>query len=189
MKRYIRTNDDGDKVLDYDLLDIGARANFLNDLDAWATNMNVMIDFDDPDFSDAEKAASIESHVNVELDHLNLYDADGEEATIEEGTRAWMQEILEGDLSERYLGEQATPVWKEATNERGEAIIINPHGEELDYEAAVNLMDDNLREELHMNGPHGGDWKNEAEFFAAYAKAHRERFGEEWELAKSNPTW
>ncbi|NLH07009.1 MAG: hypothetical protein GX484_05330 [Chloroflexi bacterium] len=75
--------------------------------------------------------------------------------------------------------------WQEMTNERGEKVMVNPHGKQLDFEAALMNMDDDLREELHMAlAP-----CSEAEFFAAYADAHRERFGEEWELAKDNPVW
>lgn len=75
--------------------------------------------------------------------------------------------------------------WQETTNERGEKVMVNPHGQQLDFEAALMNMDDDLREELHMAlAP-----CSEAEFFAAYADAHRERFGEEWELAKDNPVW
>ena len=79
--------------------------------------------------------------------------------------------------------------WKQTTNERGEKVIVNPHGTQLDFAAALQSMDDDLREELALNGPHGGEWDGEAEFFAAYADAHHKRFGEEWELAKANPVW
>lgn len=79
--------------------------------------------------------------------------------------------------------------WQEMTNERGEKVMVNPHGKQLDFEAALMNMVDDLREELVMNGPHGGEWESEAEFFAAYAAAHRQRYGEEWEPAKDNPVW
>ena len=63
--------------------------------------------------------------------------------------------------------------------------VINSWGTEVNYEAAVNMMDDELREELHAEmAP-----CTEQEFFTAYAKAHEERFGEEWEMDKANPCW
>lgn len=63
--------------------------------------------------------------------------------------------------------------------------VVNGYGYELDYDAAVNLMDDEIREELHMEiAP-----CTEQEFFDAYCKAHEGKFGEEWELAKENPVW
>jgi len=102
MKQYVRTNEEGDMVLDYDLLDVAARSNFLNDLKAWAGNMEVLVDFEDAEFTEAEKREAIESHVNVEIDHANLT-VDGEEAEIEPDTRSWMQEILEAELFSRYL--------------------------------------------------------------------------------------
>lgn len=62
--------------------------------------------------------------------------------------------------------------------------VINSWGTEINYELAVSMMDDDLREELHMElAP-----CTEQEFFTAYAKAHEERFGEEWKLDKANPS-
>jgi len=64
-------------------------------------------------------------------------------------------------------------------------IVINSHGYELDFESAVMHMDDDIREELHREmAP-----CTEQEFFSAYEKAHIEKYGEEWELSKENPTW
>lgn len=63
--------------------------------------------------------------------------------------------------------------------------VINKNEVEIDYEGAVMLMDDDLREELH------GELApcTEQEFFTAYENAHEEKFGEEWELSKRNPVW
>lgn len=63
--------------------------------------------------------------------------------------------------------------------------VINMNGYELDFDAAVQLMDDDIRESLH------GDMSpcSEQEFFTAYEKAHAEKYGEEWELSKENPQW
>ena len=63
-------------------------------------------------------------------------------------------------------------------------IILN--GFEVDFDACVNLMDDDIREELHMEM--AGEC-TEQEFFTAYEAAHAEKFGEEWELSKGNPCW
>jgi len=41
------------------------------------------------------------------------------------------------------------------------------------YENVVEIMDDDLREELHT----AEDWTSEEQFFRAYLKAHKERFG------------
>lgn len=63
--------------------------------------------------------------------------------------------------------------------------IINRNGYELEYDAAVQLMDDDLREELCAQlAP-----CTEQEFFTAYEAAHAEKFGEAWELSRRNPHW
>lgn len=66
--------------------------------------------------------------------------------------------------------------------------ITNSNGYEFDdsqWDAIVNLMDDELREKVasELDDP------TEQEFFDAYAKAYEDKFGEEWELDKANPTW
>lgn len=63
--------------------------------------------------------------------------------------------------------------------------VINMNGTEINYEAAVELMDDEIREELNSEiAP-----CTEQEFFTAYEKAHAEKYGEEWELSKENPCY
>lgn len=63
--------------------------------------------------------------------------------------------------------------------------VKNTYGTEINYEVAVELMDDDIREELTAElAP-----CTEQEFFIAYAKAHTEKFGEEWELDKKNPVY
>ena len=62
-------------------------------------------------------------------------------------------------------------------------MVINMNGTENNYEAAVELMDDEIRESLC------GTVDSEQEFFTAYEKAHAEKYGEEWELSKENPCY
>ena len=51
-------------------------------------------------------------------------------------------------------------------------VVVN--GNTVDMEAAVNLMDDDLREQLHTElAP-----CSEQEFVDAYAEAHEEKFSE-----------
>ena len=55
-----------------------------------------------------------------------------------------------------------------------EMMVRDVKGNEVDYEAAVELMDDDLREELHYElAPCA-----EQEFFEAYATRHNEKHGE-----------
>ena len=63
--------------------------------------------------------------------------------------------------------------------------VKNNYGVEIEWNTAVNLMDDDLREELSADlAP-----STEQEFFEAYAKAHENKFGDAWELAKDNPCY
>jgi hypothetical protein len=102
MNKYIRTNDDGENVLDYDKLDIAARVNFLEDAKLAATTIE--LDLDDPDFSNAEKAEAINSAANwaayQEFGYLET--EDGEEVEIDKPTRQMWIETIISTLAERY---------------------------------------------------------------------------------------
>lgn len=63
--------------------------------------------------------------------------------------------------------------------------VINDYGVLVDYDTAVLLMDDELREDIHRELAPCTD----QEFFNEYAKRHAEKFGEIWELAKENPCY
>ena len=65
------------------------------------------------------------------------------------------------------------------------SMVKNENGTKIDFEAAVNLMDDNIREELNSKMAPCSKQK----FFSAYEKAHKEKYGEEWELSKENPVY
>ena len=62
-------------------------------------------------------------------------------------------------------------------------IVINMNGTEINYEAAVELMDDEIRERVC------DPVDSEQQFFTAYEKEHAEKYGEEWELSKENPCY
>lgn len=63
--------------------------------------------------------------------------------------------------------------------------VVNKSGCEIDFEAAVNYMVDEIREAVHAEfAP-----CTEQEFFTAYEAAHEEATGEEWFLSDSNPDW
>ena len=63
--------------------------------------------------------------------------------------------------------------------------VININGEELDMEAAMGLMNDELREKLH----NAREWESEQEFFTAYEYTHLVEFGEYWYLSGTNLVW
>ena len=57
-------------------------------------------------------------------------------------------------------------------------MYVTYNNAQVDFEAAVNLMDDDIRESLHAElSP-----CTEQEFFDAYCKAHEEKFGEEFTI-------
>ena len=62
--------------------------------------------------------------------------------------------------------------------------VINKNGVEIDFDFAVELMDDDIREELHMVG-----FDSDQDFFEAYEREHEKHYGEEWELSKENPVY
>lgn len=62
--------------------------------------------------------------------------------------------------------------------------IKNYYGQEIDFDVAVELMDDEIREATANEG-----WYTEQEFFNAYCLNHLARFGEEFELNKPNPCY
>ena len=56
-------------------------------------------------------------------------------------------------------------------------VILN--GKEIDFDAAVNLMDDEVREELHSSA----EWVSEQQFLDAYVQAHAAKYdGEDFKV-------
>ena len=81
--------------------------------------------------------------------------------------------------------EEYTPADAKAGN-----IVTNDYGVDIDYDIAVNMMDDEIREQLHEELVMQSDEDcTEQKFFDEYCKAHEEKYGEEWELAKENPCY
>lgn len=63
--------------------------------------------------------------------------------------------------------------------------VTNSCGAEVYYNAAVALMDDEIREALHAElAP-----CTEQEFFTAYCKAHEAKYGEPWCMDDPNPVY
>lgn len=63
--------------------------------------------------------------------------------------------------------------------------VINECGTKINFDVAVMLMDEDIREELHAElSPCSAQ-----DFFDAYAKAHAAIYGEDWELAKAQPVY
>lgn len=64
-------------------------------------------------------------------------------------------------------------------------MIINSAGASIDYTAAVELMDDDIREAVAADLAPCTD----QEFFAEYCKRHAAKYGAPWELDKDSPTY
>ena len=63
--------------------------------------------------------------------------------------------------------------------------VINMNGTEINYEAAVMLMDEEIRESLSFEIAPCTD----QELFTAYEKAHAQKYSEEREFSKENPCY
>lgn len=59
--------------------------------------------------------------------------------------------------------------------------VINSYGVEINFDVAVSMMDDEIREQIC------GTVDTEQDFFDAYCEAHAKKFGEIFEPAKRNP--
>ena len=66
-----------------------------------------------------------------------------------------------------------------------ESKVRTSGGKLIDLDAAVMLMDDDLRDEVHADIAPCTDQK----FFDEYCKRHEEKFGEEFEPNKENGQW
>ena len=64
--------------------------------------------------------------------------------------------------------------------------VINRYGVSIDFDAAVNLMDDDTREAIHAIGNYDDDPQG---FFNAYAASHQAKHGTPWELDKPHPVY
>lgn len=64
-------------------------------------------------------------------------------------------------------------------------MVTNSYGIEILYDAAANLMEGDLREEIHGEiAPY-----TKQEFFDEYCKRYKERYGEPWELDTAHPQY
>lgn len=67
--------------------------------------------------------------------------------------------------------------------------VINKNGTEIDYEAALALMDEDIVDRM------ADEWYkeyypcNNQHWFTRYESLHEQKYGEEWELSKANPTY
>ena len=64
--------------------------------------------------------------------------------------------------------------------------ITNRYNVNIDFDTAVNLMDDDTREAIHATGNYDDDPQG---FSEAYAAAHLDKFEQPWELDKPNPVY
>lgn len=103
MKQFIRTNDEGNKVLDYDLLDTGARANFIEAAHRWASEITVDVE-SEPDASNAEKVEAIDTQADMTVKSTLTYLYDDEENSVEidAETQQMIIDIIANDLAKRY---------------------------------------------------------------------------------------
>lgn len=109
-------------------------------------------------------------------------------------TQKQMSEVF--DIPQRTIedweaGKRTPPAYvekliiKELERNRKMRNVTNEYGVEINFDVAVSLMDDEIREDVHSDlAP-----CTEQEFFDAYCKKHEAKYGEEFELAKRNPCY
>lgn len=98
MQKYIRTNDEGNEVLDYDLLDMAARVNFTEDVHRIAREFDVDV-LSEPDATNAERAEAVNDVANQFVNDA-LYQFDIEQ--VDPDTKNWMVDTIATDLADRY---------------------------------------------------------------------------------------
>jgi len=65
------------------------------------------------------------------------------------------------------------------------AKVDNASGVSVDFNAALTLMDEEIRKKLHREM---GDCTDQ-EFFTEYEREHEKKYGKEWELSGYNPQY
>lgn len=103
MNQYIRTNDEGQPELNYDLLDIAARANLREDAIRWATEIEVDLE-SEPDASNAERVGAIDNTADLTVKNTlaYLYSDEGDEVIIDPDTQQMIIDIIARELAEKY---------------------------------------------------------------------------------------
>lgn len=66
-----------------------------------------------------------------------------------------------------------------------ETYVRNRYGVAIDYDAAENLMDDEIRERIAR----GWDGGSEQAFFDEYCREHEKEYGEPWALDTPSPQY
>lgn len=94
--------------------------------------------------------------------------------------------LLEWALAQGNFTKYIKGLILEDMQKRGaKKMVVNLAGTEINFDAAVELMDDEIREKLSEElAP-----CSEQEFFTAYEHAHAEKYGEPWELSKESPQY
>lgn len=67
--------------------------------------------------------------------------------------------------------------------------VINKNGAEVDYEVAVERMDNDILDLIVDEWYKNYAPMTDQEWFNRYEKLHEEKYGEEWELSKRNPKY
>ena len=76
-----------------------------------------------------------------------------------------------------FTNAKYTIIRKKEREENKMKTIKDYNGNNIDFEAAVMLMDDEIREQLHGMGI-----EDEQEFYNAYCEKHYEKYNEEFEI-------
>ena len=87
-----------------------------------------------------------------------------------ENTQGYIKRLIREDLQREENGTMTR--------------VQNEAGSWVDFDQAVELMDDDLREQLHAEG-----YETEQAFFTAYEAAHAAKYGAPWALSEAHPQY
>ena len=96
----------------------------------------------------------------------NQYPVCMDETEVKRLSQEWNEDLFE-------VMHEATPAELEQYGTYNSSVFLNGH--EVNFEAAVELMDDEIREELHGEGI-----ETEQAFLDAYSRRHFEKYGKEF---------
>ena len=133
----------------------------------------------DQELYDRLRSERGENWIGEKLD--SFFDFDSDLYVDEHGEPYAAHEVMDVDGTFKPL------YWWRLVNDDPGAVpaVVNEYGVKIAYNVAAELMDDEIREQLYNSQW----WDSEQDFFDAYAKAHKEEYGEPWVLDDPHPQY
>ena len=119
-------------------------------------------------------------------DYIDTLEATADEPMTEKRWREWIKKECnwhDKNFTDEQIGWIIEELESKGLVKTG--IVENDYGVEIDFEVATYLMEDDIREALHNELVPCTD----QEFFDAYVKVYKEKYGEPWEFSKKNTVY